>query len=338
MGTGTMVRLSRRPPAGSIEDLIAGATLREPMAKDGESKSGSSFERVVIGGQPYVLKHLHVDDDWIQRATGDIECRPLLTWTSGLFDAVPGCIDHTVVGVAAGVGRNGWGAAVLMRDVGPWLVRVADGIAASQQLRFLDHMARLHAGFWGFRDTIGLMPVYGRYSFLSSLTGEHEAAIGGTDPIPRMHAPGWARIRDEAPRAHSVVVPLHTEPGPLVDALRRTPATLVHGDWKAGNLGTLPDGRTVLLDWAFHGEGPGCTDLAWYIAVNCDLLPASKEDTITAYREALRRNGIDTDGWWDAQLALAMIGGFALLGWCKSGDELAWWEDRMPEWAHYLDA
>lgn len=41
-------------------------------------------------------------------------------------------------------------------------------------------------------------------------------------------------------------------PGERYQAL--TPATLVHGDWKAGNLGEHPDGRTILLDWGWPGR------------------------------------------------------------------------------------
>jgi aminoglycoside phosphotransferase (APT) family kinase protein len=40
----------------------------------------------------------------------------------------------------------------------------------------------------------------------------------------------------------------------LVAAFGETPATLIHGDWKFGNLGAHPDGRTILLDWGGPGE------------------------------------------------------------------------------------
>ena len=69
----------------------------------------------MIGREPHVVKHLHVDDDWLMRSTGDLRCRPLLMWRCGLLDPLPACIDHAIVGAAAGEGRNGWGAALLMR-------------------------------------------------------------------------------------------------------------------------------------------------------------------------------------------------------------------------------
>ena len=145
--------------------------------KTGDSKSGSAFERVVLDGQPFVVKYLHCDDDWIQRGTGDLRCRPLLVWRSGLLDALPAAVDHASVGCASGLGRHGWGAALLMRDVGEHLVPEGDQpLPLDRHERFLDHIAGLHAAFWGWRDTIGLMPMSHRYFELSPLTAETEAA------------------------------------------------------------------------------------------------------------------------------------------------------------------
>jgi aminoglycoside phosphotransferase (APT) family kinase protein len=116
-----------------------------------------------------------------------------------------------------------------------------------------------------------------------------------------------------------------------VAALAETPATFVHGDWKAGNLGAHPDGRTILLDWGWPGRAAPLVDLAWYLAVNCDRLPQSKEDAIEHYRRSLAGHGISTVGWWERQLGLALLGGFLQLGWSKTGDpaELSWWVDRV---------
>jgi hypothetical protein len=317
--------------------LLRGASSREEW-KNADSLSGSVLERVVIDGEPYVLKHLHVDDDWIQRAQGDIVTRPVIMWRTGLFDALPSNLDHTTVDVATGLRRNGWGAAVLMHDVGPAMVTVTDGfIPFEQHLRFLDHMAGMHAHFWGFEDTLGLMPMGNRFFMLTPAMSSYEIARGTTDPVPNMVSDGWERMTDESPDAARIVMPLVDNPFPLVDALERKPHTLVHGDWKAGNLGSHPDGRTVVLDWAFPGAAPCTLDLGWYIAVNCDLLPHSKEDAIDAYHDSLRSKGVDTSGWWESQLELALLTELALMGWSKTGDELAWWTDRAQRAKRYLD-
>ena len=115
----------------------------------------------------------------------------------------------------------------------------------------------------------------------------------------------------------------------------------MHGDWKAANLGTHADGRTVLLDF---GEAPGeaspIADLSWYLALNADLLPETKDEAIATYRAALERHGIDTGGWWDAAVALEMLGAMVQFGWEKAlggaGPELAWWEARAAEGARWL--
>jgi thiamine kinase-like enzyme len=126
--------------------------------------------------------------------------------------------------------------------------------------------------------------------------------------------------------------PLLVDPMPLVVALEATPQTLVHGDWKLGNLGSHPDGRTILLDWDRVSRGPATLDLAWYIAVNCDRLARSKDAVIELYRGRLEAHGIDTEGWFQPQLDLALVGAFLQLGWSKVGgdpQELGWWEERL---------
>jgi hypothetical protein len=94
----------------------------------------------------------------------------------------------------------------------------------------------------------------------------------------------------------------------------------------------------VLVDWAFPGEGAGCSDLAWYLAVNCDRLPASKESAIELYRASLESLGVATAGWFDRQLELALLGSFCMLGWSKTGDpvELDWWVQRVTDVAEEL--
>jgi hypothetical protein len=197
-------------------------------------------------------------------------------------------------------------------------------------------MAETHARFWGFADGYGLLPAGARYQALTPATGARERARGGTDPVPAMLEPGWRALYEAAPRAHELALALMTDPAPLVDALAQTPVTLVHGDWKVGNLGVHPDGRTILLDWGWPGRAGPLVDLAWYLAVNCERLPESKEDTIVAYRDRLEHHGVATRDWFERQLDLALLGGFLQLAWSKSGSELAWWLARVVPVAEEL--
>ncbi len=154
-------------------------------------------------------------------------------------------------------------------------------------------------------------------------------------------AEGWDRFDTVAPRAAAVVLPLLDDPGPLVKSLERGPKTLVHGDWKAANLGLHPDGRTILLDWGeVPGEASPLADLAWYLALNAARLPRSKEDTIGDYRAALERQGVDTGGWWEEALGLELLGVMLQFGWEKAlggpGAELEWWEGWVSRGSDWL--
>ena len=136
------------------------------------------------------------------------------------------------------------------------------------------------------------------------------------------------------------MAPLARDPGPLVEALDATPQTFIHGNFKLDNLGVTPDGRTVLLDWEISGLGACTADLAWYLSINCRRLPQSKEAAIDAYRSALEGTGVSTEGWWDRQLGLALLGSLVQFGWEKAfsgyDDELQWWEARALEGAALL--
>src|SRR5262245_15648587 len=147
-----------RPVAASIDELVEGATGRRAFRND-DGKSGSSSERVEIDGERYVLKTMHVLDDWIARGLGDLCSRQVTVWASGMLDLYPPSLDHTIVGAARGFGPNGWGAALLMRDVGEHLVPEGDEpVPPAQHAAFVDHMAELSARLWGWTDRVGLTP------------------------------------------------------------------------------------------------------------------------------------------------------------------------------------
>ena len=327
---------SPSPVAASVADLLADATDRRPFADSGGA-SGALLERVRIGGQPHVVKHVGPEDNWLMRAAGLLVPAPLTMWRAGIFARVPRCIDVPFVGLAA----DGRGAVLLMRDVGDLLVPLVDEpVPLEAHLRFLDHMAQLHAAFWDAGPECEVVPLPHRYLILSPWTALAEESLGSPHLVPRLVAQGWPRLAEVAPRAAAVAAPLAHDPGPLVAALEELPQTFVHGDWKLDNLGTTEDGRTVLLDWELSGRAPAAADLAWYLAINCRRLPQSKEAAAAAYRDALERHGIDTGPWWDRMLALCLLGAVVQFGWEKAfggyDDELAWWEERAVEGARLL--
>jgi hypothetical protein len=320
--------LSLHRDVAPLAELLAAATERTELA-GAPGKSGASLERVVIGGQDYVLKHLDLAGDWTMRASGCLRGAPLVLWERGILDRLPGCLNQPVVGAA----REPGGCALLMHDVTQWLVPATDEpITPDQHARFLRHMAALHARFWDCGSEFEVVPAMHRYLELSPWMAAAEAAAGSPHLVPRLVAQGWPRLAEVAPAAAAVVTPLAYDPGPLVAALAETPQAFVHSNFKLDNLGTDDEGRTVLLDWEQPGRGAPLSDLAWYLAINCRRLPQSKEESITAYREALESCGVDTEPWWDRQLALCLLGALVLFGWEKAlggyDEELAWWENQ----------
>lgn len=323
--------------ATSVDELLAGATDRRQL--EGPGKSGALLERVTIDGEAYVVKHLDRDGDWTLRAAGIPGSATVELWRRGVLAELPDCLNQPIVAVAHDPARPTV-SALLMHDVGRWLVPATDELVPLEQHeRFLDHMAALHATFW--ERPIDVVSPTDRYLELSPRMAAAEAAIGSEHLVPRLVAQGWPLLEEVAPALARVVVPLVHDPAPLVEALDKTPATFVHGNWKLDNLGTDDRGRTVLLDWELPGTGAAASDLAWYLAINCRRLPATKEQAIVSYRAALERHGIATESWWDRQLNLCLIGAMVQFGWEKAfggyDDELAWWEEQVLRVAPLLE-
>jgi hypothetical protein len=332
--------INPRPVASSIDELLAGATDRQPF-RHSDSKSGAGLERVTIDGESYVLKHVHIDDDWTMRFFHETTCIPLEVWRSGLMDVLPARISHGMVSAAGGQGRDGLGAALLMRDLGDALVPAGgDPLSVDIHRRLLDGLAALSARMWGWKDTVGLLPLANRWLAFGDADLEAERRQGWPNPVPKISAEGWERFFDRAPAdVGSLVRDVRDDTTVLADAVSNTPLTFLHGDWKLGNLGVDDRGRVALIDWTYCGEGPVCFELGWYLALNAARLPCDKEDAIGALRAALEANGIVTDGWWERQLDLCLLGTLVLFGWEKAlgpDDELDWWCERARLGARFL--
>ena len=319
--------------SGPVGEVLARASTRESVRPD-DARAGADYQRVVADGQAYFLKRLSPATDWIMRVTGDHVHRPYLVWRAGLMDQVPACIDHTVVAMeVAGTGDTAT-LSVLMRDVGADLVPPGDAqVPLAQHDGFLAHMAELAAAFWNWRDDIGgLTTMAQRLRFFAP---DNIAAELTADQVPgpiAAAAEGWRRLPGISARLWELARLVHERPDIITDRLDRSPQTFLHGDWKMGNLGSHPDGRTILLDWAYPGAGPACWDLCWYLALNRARLPEPKEAAMDRFRNALEACGVRTDPWWERQLDLCMIAIMATFGWEKAlgdGSELDWWQDQV---------
>lgn len=318
-----------------VSDLLDRASFREAV-RPGDGRSGSTFERLTIDGQGFFLKRLSPASDWIMRVTGDHVHRPYLVWQAGIMRQAPASIDHTVVAMEIHGAGDEAVLSMLMRDVGLYLVPEGDAVVPSAQHEgFIEHLAELSASFWGWEDTVGgLATMAERIRFFAP---DNIAAELTTKTVPGAIAAadaGWRTLAQRSPKLFRVATAIHKEPELVTRPLARTPVTFLQGDWKMGNLGTHPDGRTILLDWAYPGSGPACWDLCWYLALNCARLPETKDAAIARFRGALERLDVPTEGWWDTQLDLSMVAMMATFGWEKAlGDdeELRWWERRVAD-------
>jgi hypothetical protein len=319
--------------ARPVDELLARASTIEAV-HPADGKSGSQFACVRIDGEAYFLKRVSPATDWIMRVTGDRVHRGHLVWRAGVMDAVPPCIDHTVVAMQLDGDGHDAVLSTLMRDVGACLVPEGDSVVPAAQHRgFVEHLAAMCAAFWGWRDSIGgLCTMAERMRFFAPDTIAPELSVESV-PGPIAAADrGWKLLPQRAPRLWRLASAVHAQPSLLSEPLAALPVTFLHGDWKMGNLGTHPNGRTILLDWAYPGSGPACWDLWWYVALNRARLPESKEATVARFRAALESCGIATGGWWQAQLDLCLLAIMATFGWEKAlGDdaELAWWDGQV---------
>jgi hypothetical protein len=321
--------------AGSIEELVRGASDRRPV-RSSDAKSGATFETLTLDGIACFLKVLSADTDWIMRCTGNTSHWEFLVWRAGLYDQVPEVIDSAVLGMA--LDRTATGAprlAMLMRDYSAYLVPSGDTrIPLRQHDHFLTHMAAMHAHNLGWRDDLGLSSLEQRFLFFAPSTIAPELKRETVPETLRVAERGWAELPSVDLALHDVVTWVHAHPKRLARLLAETPQTFVAGDWKLGNLGSRPDGATIVLDWAYPGEAPPCWELAWYLALNRARLPESKEETAARYRAALETAGCATGGWWPRQLDLCLIGIMATFAWEKAvgdADELAWWSRTTLE-------
>ena len=223
------------------------------------------------------------------RVTGNNSNWEFQAWRAGLYAETPPVIDHTDRRHGAR-GHRPERPAVDPDErlrAPTWCRPATTSFPAPHHADFIDHMAAMHAHFLGWRDDVGLQDLSRRLLFFAPETIAPELEAADVPGPIAVADQGWGLLPERAPRLHELVAAVHRDPAALGEALRATPLTFVAGDWKFGNVGRRPDGRTILLDWAYPGEAPPCWDLAWYLALNRARLPESKEATIARYRERL---------------------------------------------------
>ena len=325
-----------------IADLLDGLGSLAPLP-DAPGKSGATLSRGQRDGRRYVVKLADGRTDWTQHASGVLGGPIVPLWQRGILDRLPDCINQPIVGVAC---EAMWGrrrTAVLMDDVGQWLIPPADdAIPLTVHQLQMSHLATLHATLWAPGPEFEVVPEMHRYLELSPWTAQAEAAIGSDHLVPPLIDRGWRRLPQVAPRAAAIVGPAvagprspRRGPGPHPAVVRARqleagqPGSGRPGPHGAARLGAARDRRPAAAIW-----------------------PGTWPSTAGGCRNRRRRRSRTTGPrwrppastprpWWDRQLALCLLGALVQFGWEKAlggyDDELAWWEDKAVDGARYLD-
>ncbi|MBI3746170.1 MAG: phosphotransferase [Chloroflexi bacterium] len=335
------------PWAGlTIAQLLAEHGLagveEQPFPNDGWS--GARLTLLERGGERFVLKRTSWAIDWIARSTRDHALR------EAVLASAPGWFEPPLMSAHVGASADGTAAAILMPDLGRWLIPWdrGDGGGAAIDDGMLDQaleaMAAIHTGTWAPAGAAGLdwpwCPIRERLQLLSRPAAERYRAGGLWVGERFLH--GWdAFERLAPPAARALVAGLSADPGPLVEALDRLPATGLHGDLKLANLALFPDGIAAAIDWQMVAHGPVALELGWFLVANVAQLPGEPDAILERYRRVLvAAGGAALVGDWDAQRDLAILVGILLRGWRKGLDaeaggrlptrraattDLAWW-------------
>jgi hypothetical protein len=312
---------------------LEGRVIERVPLTEHVGKSGATLERWLLDdGSRVVVKYLVPGSDLLMSLTRDTSCREYTIWASGLLDHLPPGVTHAVV---AGW-READGAALAMRDLGGEVLSWEDRLDAEQCRWVVQRLAELHGAFADVPLERWSESLTDLEAFITLFAPDRlRPYVDST--IPRLALRGWRLFEEMVPPdVARPVLDLLSSPGPLVDALRRRPRTLVHGDFATVNLAVEPD-ALVLLDWSMSTAAPGPIDAARFIAGCATVVGLSREEVIEVYADATGR------AFDEQAMHLALLAATMWLGWNKALDarehpdaairerereDLEWWVSR----------
>lgn len=295
-----------------------------------EHLSGNRLERLDLqhNGRiaSLVLKHFSLEHDWVMRLTHDKAVREVALFRLGVYKRLP--LSCYVPIIAAARNDDMWTS--LMVDVSDGLVPSETAVISLPDLElYLAHLAAVHARFLGERSLLqpdlGLSSLRDFALILSPGAVQQELAQGRSHPALTAAADGWVVFGETAPPAAvQALVRLQTNVRPLLEQLSSLPHTLVHGDYKLGNLGVLspdnaarestpPQRRTIMLDWQDATCGPPLLDVGYLLMIDAARLPVGKEEVVAIYHEALAAAGRTyAHHEWEREVEIGLLAGGAM--------------------------
>lgn len=304
---------------------VAGDEL--PLTHDGFS--GARITSIQQGDERYILKRLRREDDWIMRATDDVDGREAQFAASPIVARLPASISIPSLGAA----RDGDGWAVLMRDISAALLP-DDLVLTDDELDIvLSRLAEMHAAFWDDpMDDAGVAwcGARERLSILTPAVGSVLVTEGRDFGIER----GW-QVFDclAAHRAVRLVRALQDDLSPLLAIIDAMPETLLHGDVKFSNIGLAND-TLHLFDWAVVMHGPIALEIGWIPGVNARRVrdPFAVIDRYGEHLERALGGARLGRAEWAKQCAVAHIALVLLLGWAKALDAEGGRPEELQRW------
>ncbi len=314
-----------------IEDLLAPDTLSAllskpitqvellPMDEHG-GLGGGHLSYVVTNAGRYVLKRMSIETDYVMASSRDTVGRSVTLWQYGLLDRLLPHVAHKMIACA----RDGAGWALLMEDLtGSTFAWDKQPMPPALLPVYLDAMARIHATFWN--DPCLRSPELGiarqeQILDVAVWRSVGEDARYSASPLPEWFKSGWAALGelldDEVYRHLSR---LCDDSQPVIDAARRFPTTLIHGDYREANFAYVEPGVPVVFDWQQAGCALMTIDLAWILMRNRSVVEAGmgREAAIRYYRERLETY-LGTpfeDSDWQIMVDLGCLIDTMRLGW-----------------------
>ena len=292
-----------------LSDLLSRTITRvacQPM--DGHSGlAGGRLSYVNTNLGRFVLKQMSLDSDWIMFASADEQCRAVRLWEYGLLDQLRPHLEHKIIACA----RDDHGWAILMHDLTGHVYSWDKPMTPDRVPVFLDRLARLHAAFWNDQrlpdPRLGLCdPAQLLDQTSLPMAEQHRNLSMGV--IPEWVRGGWevmAELLD--PEVFTHLKSLTENPQPLLEALRRYPYTLLHGDYRAENL-AHPD-WPVAIDWQEATRALMTIDLAWFARQGFVQDAMGQAQAITFYRTCLETclNQCFDDADWQAMIDLGYL-------------------------------
>ncbi|MFC4786873.1 phosphotransferase family protein [Nocardioides sp. MAHUQ-72] len=290
-------------PAELLRDVV------ERRAFSGhEGKSGAGLERVRLAdGRALVVKRVVPGADFTLELTGGGPGREYLLWRSGVLDRLPDGVGHAVVDAWL----EGEVTVVVMRDLGDTVLTWEDRLSRARATWVVERLAALHRTFLADPPP-GLAPLDLVLSLFAPARVAPVATSGSE--LMALVLRGWELFAELVPGdVADPVLALLDDVAPLSEALAAGPATLAHGDVATVNM-ALEDERLVLLDWAMPTVAPGALDVARFLAGCSQVLDATREELLEAYRRAAG------PAYDERSMQLSLLAGLVWLGWNKALD------------------